>query len=132
MVTNCTNFWAAFRFFEWLETNQVPPPTFPVTASLSPFHVNGAATPSCPAGTSSDSGLWKIAPAYHAGPGIISTLPEYFFKNSGVNTLTTGTVPLSRRVSSIEAARLHSAEPVFTVTDLGPVTSLAWHLLAHM
>lgn len=56
----------------------------------------------------------------------------YFFRNSGVNTLTTGTVPLPRRVSSIEAARLHSVESVFTVTDLGPVTSLAWHLLPHM
>ena len=74
-MTNWANFSAAFRFFEWLEMNQVPPPTLPVTALSSPFQGSGAATPSCPAGTLSDCGLLKMAPAYQAGPGIISTLP---------------------------------------------------------
>src|SRR4051812_21669080 len=101
--------------------NQVPPPTLPVTGS-SPFQAGGAATPSWPFGTLRDCGLLKMAPAYHAGPGISSTLFAYVFTNSGVKTLTVGKVPFLIRTSSMDAARLHSGLPVLTVTDLGPVT----------
>lgn len=72
----------------------------------------------------------KIAPLYQEGPGIASTLPAYFWTNSGVNTLSFAMVPLSISESSMDATRLQSDVVVFTVIALGPVTSFAWHLPA--
>jgi hypothetical protein len=127
-VTNSANWVAASRFAEWLEMNQVPPPTLPVTAS-SPAQGSGAATPIWPAGTARDSGLLKIAPANHAGPGIIRTLPVYCWTNSGEKTLLSVSQPACTPRSIMEAARSHSGDVVSTVMARGPVTSPAPHLL---
>ena len=73
-----------------------------------------------------------MAPAYQAGPGIISTLLAYFLAKSGLKTLSV-VMDLFATPASINcAARRHSGVEVFTVTEVGPVTWFAPHLLAHM
>src|SRR5665213_2105339 len=111
--------------------NQVPPPTSPVTGALLP-QAGGAATPICPAGTLSAVLLSKIAPAYHAGPGIISTLPVYALVNSGVKKMSVVIDLLAISLSKRAAICVQPVVLVLMVIARGAVTSLAWHWLDPM
>ena len=61
-----------------------------------------------------------------------STLLAYFFAKSGVNTLSVVSVLFATPASITFAARWQFALVASTVTDRGPVTWFAPHLLAHM
>src|SRR5690242_7321470 len=123
---------AAFRWAEWADRSHSPPPTSPVVGVAVPGHWGIGAAAIWPLGVFSPDVLLKTDPANQTGPGSMSTLPFSCLSKALLNALS-GDMDLSlSSVSRSDAIRVQLAVVTFTVTARMPVTSLAWHWLAHM
>ncbi len=76
--------------------------------------------------------LFSADPANQTGAGIMSTFPFSCLSKALLNALSFDIDLSARSVSSMDAIREQFEVVTFTVTDRMPVTSLAWHWLAHM
>ena len=119
---------ASLRLALWADSSQVPPPTLPTDGDGSPAHCGSGAAAIWPAGVLNDS--WNTEPPNQDGPGIMRTLSAEFLAKSELNTLLVDIVWFLTSVSSRAAIRVQSGLVVFTLTDFGPVISLAPHLAA--